>query len=71
MSVLNEDGKCEIECDTCEKSPTGKAYDRDDFDQMVTDAKLAGVDFKRDGRGGWIHTCRPCRIQRQATLLRG
>lgn len=71
MSVLNEDGQCEIYCNSCKKSPTGKAYDSGDFDAMVADAKLAGVNFTPDRRGGWIHLCRPCRLEKQAALLRG
>lgn len=55
MSVIHDDGRCEIHCDGgC--GAVRPAFDRDDWDDMIADAKRAGWKIVSKN-GAWQHRC--------------
>jgi len=67
--IEKQHGQQALMCDSCDDSLG--FFERDEFQEMIADAKGQGWKITPDGEGGWSHLCGSCRnVDRVAAARR-
>lgn len=60
MSIERQKGRMTLVCDVCE-SEHQQDYGRDEFDEMISDAKQDGWSIFKNDDHEWSHMCKDCK----------